>query len=282
MQQLSHHPKFNLRGKESAMYNRRLQPFGVITLPILAAVVMALAWLGVANAGLLMPFIKGGSAATPEAPPPWSDPDTHIELIAPVAEVGYHSPLDVTGFSQTFEGNVSIRLLDKEGAVLAERSAIGGSVDGFDFFHTYVRFTVTEVQTGTLEVFEESAEDGSRLTEVLVPLTLLPGQRVIDLNTPAVGASLCNPFVINGYSNTFEATLSVDLRQRSGELVTQTISMGGSLGIYQDFSVAISHPVTEAQAFLVSAYETSADTGEPLDLARVPISLYPAGSEQCP
>lgn len=263
------------------MQRRRLRPFVIITIPMLA-IILALAWLGVANAGLLMPFIKGGSAAIPDAPPPWSDPDSHIELIAPVADVGYHSPLDITGFSPTFEGHVRIRLLDEEGTVLAERIAIGGAANGFDFFHTYVRFSVTEVQTGTLEVVEVSPKDGSRLTEVLVPLTLLPGQRVIDLNTPDVGATLCNPIVINGYSNTFEATLSVDLRQRDGEIVTQTIAMGGNLGVYADYQAIITEPITQAQALLVSAYEASAATGEPIDLARVPISLYPDGSEQCP
>jgi hypothetical protein len=254
--------------------------FGAIA--VLTAVVLIFAWLGVANAGAFMPFILGGASNTPDAPPPWTDPSTHIELIAPVEDVAYHSPLDITGFSQTFEGHVGIRLLDKDGAVLAERSAIGGSSDGFDFFHTYVRFTVTEVQTGTLEVFEASAQDGSYLTEVLVPLTLLPGQRVVDLNTPAVGATICNPIVIAGYSNTFEANVGIDLRQRNGDLITQTSTLGGNLGIYADFGIALTHPVTQPEPLLVSAYETSAATGDLVDLARVPIALYPDGSEQCP
>jgi hypothetical protein len=254
----------------------------IIATPLLTAAILALGWLGVANAGAFMPFIIGGASATPDAPPPWTDPPTHIELIAPIEDVAYHSPLDITGLSQTFEGHVGIRLFDQNGDVLAERSAIGGSVDGFDFFHTYVRFNVSEVQTGTLEVFEESAEDGSRLTEVLVPLTLLPGQRVIDLNTPEVGATLCEPIIIAGYSNTFEATVGIDLRQRNGDLITQTFTTGGNLGIYSDFSIALTHPVTEPQPLLISAYETSAESGGLIDLARVPVALYPAESEQCP
>lgn len=248
----------------------------------LLGVALAVVWLGVANAAIFLPFITGGGPATPAAPPPWTDPPTSIELLAPVAGVAYHSPLDITGFSRTFEGNVNIRLLDSEGEVLAERSAIGGSVDGFDFFHTYVRFTVTEVQTGTLEVFEVSAEDGSRLTETKVPLTLLPGQRVIDLHMPEIGSDLCNPIVLAGYSSTFEATVGVDLRLRGGELITETFTMGGSLGVYEDFSVALTHPITLPQALLVSAYETSAESGGLIDLARIPVSLYPPGSDVCP
>jgi hypothetical protein len=203
-------------------------------------------------------------------------------LFAPVTNVAYHSPIDVTGLSQTFEGHVGIRLLGSGGEVLAERSAIGGAADGFDFFRTYIRFTVTEQMTGTVEVFEESAEDGSRITEILIPVILLPGQRTIDLTTPAVGADLCNIIGISGYSNTFEATVEVDLRERGGNVITQTIAMGGNLGVYADFSLALTHPVTQAQPLLLSAFESSAATGDPVDLARIPISLHPAESDSCP
>lgn len=113
--------------KGSAMFRRliagrresgRTIPFLVVSITVLCAIVIALAWLGVANAGLMMPFIIGEGSATPEAPPPWSDPPTHIEVIAPVAEVAYHSPMDITGLSQTFEGHVGIRLLNHEGKCL--------------------------------------------------------------------------------------------------------------------------------------------------------------------
>lgn len=259
----------------------KLNPFLVIALPLLAGIVLALAWLGVANARLLIPFITGG-IGTPAASPPWTDPPAHIELIAPVPNVGYHSPIDITGLSQTFEGHVGIEVLNSGGEVIAQRSAIGGSSQGFDFFNTYVRFTVTEVQTGTVVVFEESAQDGSRTTEISVTVTLLPGQRVVDLTLPPIGAELCNIIGISGYSNTFEATVNIDLRQRDGELITQTIAMGGNLGIYADFGLALTHPITQPQPLLVSAYESSAATGNPIDLARIPISLFPPESEQCP
>jgi hypothetical protein len=109
----------------------RLNPARVFAIPLVAGLVIALVWLGVANARLYVPFIVGG-IATPAASPPWTDPDSHIELFAPVAGAAYHSPIDITGLSQTFEGHVGIRLLGSSGEVLAERSAIGGAADGFE------------------------------------------------------------------------------------------------------------------------------------------------------
>jgi hypothetical protein len=93
---------------------------------------------------------------------------------------------------------------------------------------------------------------------------------------------VCNDIIVAGYSNTFEANVGVDLRQRNGNLITETFTMGGNLGIYKDFTIGISVPITQPTPLLVSAYETSAESGNPIDLARVPVSLYPPGSAQCP
>lgn len=228
------------------------------------------------------PTIPVTPTVTPTITPVWSDPDEQIELFSPRANGLYHSPVEVIGFSQTFEGNVNLRLTAADGTVLAERFTTGGSVDGFDFFHTYLRFTVSEQISATLEVFETSAADGSELHKVTVPLVLIPGQRFVDLNTPAVGARVCNPIVVSGYSNTFEAVVSVELRSRESTVITRTATTGGNLGIYADFFTSFTHPITTAQPLLVSAYEESPAGFGPVDDTAVPISLYPAGSSECP
>lgn len=227
-------------------------------------------------------------AATPVVTTPvvWTDPALPIELFSPVGGGLYHSPIEVIGFSQTFEGSVNLRLTDAAGNSLAERSTIGGSVDGFDFFHTYLRFTVTEPITGLLEIFEISARDGSEINTVAIPLTLLPGQRVIDINNLTAGKAVCAPIVVTGYSNTFEATLLVDLSERSGDLITQTSTMGGNLGIYAEFLATLETETAESadapQPLLISAYEEAASGDGPVDRTRFPVTLHPAGSPTCP
>jgi hypothetical protein len=222
--------------------------------------------------------------ATPVITEPvvWTDPPLPIEVFSPEGNGLYHSPIEVVGFSQTFEGNVNLRLTDDEGNVLAERSTTGGSVDGFAFFHSYLRFTVTEPITGMLEIFETSAEDGSEINTVTIPLTLLPGQRVIDINNPTLGQAVCAPVVVAGYSNTFEASMLVELVDRSGATLNQTIASGGNLGIYAEFLAALENDTSEAQALLVGAYEEAASGAGPVDHTRYPVTLYPAGSAECP
>lgn len=222
--------------------------------------------------------------ATPmiTAPVAWTAPDAPIELFSPVGSGLYHSPIEVNGLSQTFEGIVNLRLSAGDGNLLAERSTTGGAVDGFAFFHSYLRFTVTEPITGVLEIFETSAKDGSEISKVAIPLTLLPGQRVIDINNLTPGKAVCAPIVVAGYSNTFEASLIAELSDRSGATLSQTPATGGNLGVYAEFLTTLETTADEAAPLLVGAYEEAASGEGPVDRTRFPVTLYPAGSAECP
>lgn len=222
--------------------------------------------------------------ATPvvTAPIAWTAPAQPIEVFSPVSDGLYHSPLEVTGLSQTFEGIVTLRLSDDSGNILAERSTTGGAVDGFAFFHSYLRFTVTEPITGVLEIFETSAKDGSEISKVTIPMRLLPGQRVIDINNLIPGKAVCAPIVVAGYSNTFEASLIAELSDRSGATLSQTPATGGTLGVYAEFLTTLEPTADAPQPLLVGAYEEAASGDGPVDRTRFPVTLYPAGSTECP
>lgn len=212
----------------------------------------------------------------------WTDPTAPIEVFSPVSNGLYHSPLEVTGLSQTFEGIVTLRLSDGSGNILAERSTTGGAVDGFAFFHSYLRFTVTEPITGVLEIFETSAKDGSEISKITIPMNLLPGQRVIDINNLTPGKAVCAPIVVAGYSNTFEASLIAELSDRSGATLSQTPATGGTLGVYAEFLTTLETTADAPQPLLVGAYEEAASGDGPVDRTRFPVTLYPVGSVECP
>jgi hypothetical protein len=220
---------------------------------------------------------------TPEPDDPWTDPEEAIEVFSPVADAIYHSPIEIIGFSRTFEGNVVVRLRDADGEIIAERPTIGGSVDGYDFFHTRLRFVIDvepgEVMTGTVEAFEISAEDGSEINMVTIPVLLQSGQRVIDVDWPRPGEVVCQPLSISGYSSTFEANVVLTLSERDGEEVEVTPTMGGTFGFYEEFSDSFEHTVTEPRAMLVSAHEEDARGLGNIDYTRVPITASPCNDE---
>lgn len=213
---------------------------------------------------------------------PWTTSDVSIEVISPVSNTRYHSPIEIIGFAQTFEGIVNIRLLDSDGNVLAERAALGGSAEGHQFFHTYLRFVVTEEVSGTLELFEFAASGDNQPPDVVIPLTLLPGQRFIDLGTPNPGDNFCGTVAVAGYSLTFEGNVPVTLAERDGTPITTVPTTGGGQA-YRDFGLTIEDvTVDEPRPLLVSAYEVSAADGVQIDTIRIPISVYPVGHAACP
>lgn len=210
---------------------------------------------------------------------PWSEPDVNIEVISPVAETQYHSPIEVIGYSRTFESQVDMQLIGADGIVLAERSASGGGADGYDFFHTYLRFNVTEPMTATLELFDQSGPEGKGHL-VSLPLTLLPGQRFIDLDEPAVGEVICGTAAISGYSLTFEANVSLQVDNRNGVARQVDYAMGGGVD-YREFSKQLPIPVDGATPLMIGAHEVSAADGELIDWTRIPVSVYHADSSAC-
>ncbi len=210
----------------------------------------------------------------------WPDPATALEVFSPVANQYYRTPIDVNGFSRTFEGNVYFRLLDGNGNVLAQHRARGGSTR-FDFFHGYLRFEITQEMTATLEIYEAAAPNRPPISSVRLPLILQPGQRFVDLNTPVLGSSVCGAVPVAGYSNTFEANVVAELSERTGAGLEQTNTLGGGMGVYGEFSAYFTYRVTTPRAALIGAYEVSPRDGEIVDHTRVPVSLYPAGSSAC-
>jgi spore germination protein GerM len=74
------------------------------------------------------------------------------------------SPIQVTGIARAFEANVQWALFDADGLQLVSgfTTASTAGPDWGDFSFA-VNYTVDRTQVGTLQVWEESAQDGSRL-----------------------------------------------------------------------------------------------------------------------
>ncbi len=99
-------------------------------------------------------------------------PPILIESPAPWQEIS--SPLRVTGMSNTFEANLLYEIIDPSGQVVEEGFSTATSGSGtwgtFDFT---VPYEIEYEGVGVLIVFEESAEDGSRINLVEIPVRMV-------------------------------------------------------------------------------------------------------------
>lgn len=99
-----------------------------------------------------------------------------ILVSGPAGGATVSSPITVGGRANVFEANVSLRLLDQDGKELATTFATASCGTGCwgDFTATLV-YMVDHEQRGTIEVFQASADDGSALDMVRIPVTLGSG-----------------------------------------------------------------------------------------------------------
>jgi hypothetical protein len=98
-----------------------------------------------------------------------------IVVTSPLIGQRVSSPVTVAGTANVFEATVSIRILDAGGAPLATTftTATCGSGCRGDYSAT-VAYRVASEQRGTVQVYEVSAQDGSRLNVIDIPVTLVP------------------------------------------------------------------------------------------------------------
>jgi hypothetical protein len=86
------------------------------------------------------------------------------------------SPVRIAGTADVFEATVSIVMLDEDGQELAATVATATCGTGCrGRFSASVSFFTQARRSGTIEVFEVSAKDGSPLHLVSIPVVLVPG-----------------------------------------------------------------------------------------------------------
>ncbi|MGC4749847.1 Gmad2 immunoglobulin-like domain-containing protein [Micromonospora sp. DT201] len=110
------------------------------------------------------------------------DRTDYADLLPPIVVTGplpddrVVTPLTVTGTADVFEATVSVRVLDAAGREVATgfgTASCGSGCRGG--YRVVVGWRTAREQKGTVEVYEVSARDGTRINTMAVPVTLAPG-----------------------------------------------------------------------------------------------------------
>lgn len=110
------------------------------------------------------------------------DRTDYADLLPPIVVTGpipgerVSTPLIVTGTADVFEATVSVRVLDAAGREVATgfgTASCGSGCRGG--YRVAVGWRTVREQRGTVEVYEVSARDGTRINTMAVPVLLAPG-----------------------------------------------------------------------------------------------------------
>jgi germination protein M len=158
------------------------------------------------------------------------------------------------------------------GGSLAERMRLAQVVFTLTQFET-VRGVVFEIDGKRIEVF------GSHGFGVEKPLSRsdfedLGPAIVVDLPSP--GATISSPIMISGNANVFEATVSIRILDSTGAVIEETFTTATcGTGCRGDYEAQALFAVDEAQDGTVMLFESSAESGRPINVVKVPVTLAP-------
>jgi type II secretory pathway pseudopilin PulG len=105
-------------------------------------------------------------------------PKGNIKVTDPQPGATIKSPVKIAGKARVFEANVRLRVKDAAGIVLGDgfTTASQGAPEFGDFSEEFAFKSPSETQVGTVEVFEESAKDGSINDWVVIPVLIEKSQ----------------------------------------------------------------------------------------------------------
>lgn len=106
---------------------------------------------------------------TPHATPSYSE---NIKVTYPKPGQLVSPSTAIKGEARVFENSFAYRVLDSNGKKLLEGHAMADAPDVGQFgpFDVTIEFSTPSSGTGTIEVFEYSAKDGSEINKVVVPV----------------------------------------------------------------------------------------------------------------
>jgi hypothetical protein len=98
----------------------------------------------------------------------------NIIVTSPTPNQIITNPVRVSGKSNTFEGNVRIRIKDDNNKILADTFTGGGTLGTLAPFTKDVFYIKPSAPKGVIEVFEVSPKTGEEINKVSIPITFGP------------------------------------------------------------------------------------------------------------
>jgi hypothetical protein len=95
---------------------------------------------------------------------------------------------------------------------------------------------------------------------------------VILVESPLPGETVSSPITVRGTSNTFEATMRLEIRRGSNLLVAETVTASSGSGERGTYEATLDVDASPGPITLV-AFEPSAENGQPLHTVTVPLTL---------
>lgn len=98
----------------------------------------------------------------------------------------------------------------------------------------------------------------------------------ITVLSPVIGEQVTSPVTVSGTADVFEAVVSVRILDSAGHEIARTFTTAScGTGCRGDYSVAVSYAVPRSEPGTIEVFENSAQTGLPVNVQLIPVTLAP-------
>jgi len=220
-----------------------------------------------------------------ENPDPTTDDLNRVDV--PIAGDSITSPVTVSGQIAAFEATFRIRIFGADGTQIADQFGMSEEGQVVSTFSEDVAFSVNEETPACIWVHAASAEDGSAVNVVQIPVILEPPASVClpnpdpatadvnEVDTPLSGASITSPVTVSGEIVAFEAVFRVTIFDANGLMIADQPGLSAEGQVLSFFSEDVVFSVTEQTPACLWVYANSARDGNPIDVVQIPVTLEP-------
>jgi Immunoglobulin-like domain of bacterial spore germination/Sporulation and spore germination len=160
--------------------------------------------------------------------------------------------------------STALGLLRPTGLSISKGEAdLGDLTDVSQLAEAQIVYTLTQFPSVRKVRIGDDVLDRSDLEEVTP---------VILVESPLPGETVTSPILVRGTSNTFEATMRLEVRRGAEVITSETVTASSGSGQRGTFEASLDVNAAPGPITLV-AYEPSAENGQPLHTVRVPLTL---------
>lgn len=223
------------------------------------------------------PATSAASPTTAPAGSPTSEtPGAFIEIDEPVDGARVTVPFTARGSANVFEAALIVQVVDDAGALVCERSVQASSGTGTPgTWEAEVAFVPPASETEmSLRAFSLSPRDGSEENVVEHAIRVSADEPNIIITSPECGQHVqaLTTLMVEGIATAFEATLTVEVRGMSGEVVRSEVVTADD---FERGSWQTSFDLTglDTAQYEIVAYSLSAEDGSVQDVFSIPIRI---------
>ncbi|MCD8509391.1 MAG: hypothetical protein LRY73_05575 [Bacillus sp. (in: Bacteria)] len=228
---------------------------------------------------------------TPDNEPSYVLENDAFKIITPKPNDEIENEVVVRGLARVYEGTIQYELEDGHYILASGFTTASSGAPGWGEFEITINVDFISSSTATLILYEESAKDGSRLHELVIPLknakddywsggdsdgdgqTVVAENSVFEIYEPAPHSEVENQVVVRGLARVYEGTVLYELEDGHHILANGFTTASTGAPDWGEFEVIINFDQVANNTATLILFTESAKDGSRMHELMIPLTV---------